>query len=146
MQSMPNKEYKIRFMPHTADVRVQIEADSLEGVFRAGVAAMNRLLKKNGCGKPGLLNIRREADIEAPDVTALFVDFLSEILTASHTEKALFCQIDFTELTPRHLRATASGRAQIAFDDDIKAVTYHEAEVVRDEKTGRWSTCVIFDI
>lgn len=143
---MPNKEYKIRFMPHTADVRVQIEADSQEGLFRAGLEAMNRLLKKNGCRKPGPSDITRHIDVRAPDATALLVDFLSEILTATHTQKALFCRVEFSEMSMRHLRATVSGRTMKHFDDDIKAVTYHEAEVVCNEKTGRWSTCIIFDI
>ncbi|MBV6441119.1 MAG: Protein archease [Saprospiraceae bacterium] len=143
---MPNKEYKIRFLPHTADVRVQIEADSQEALFRGGLEAMNRVLKKNGCGKPGVLDITRKIDIRAPDATILLVDFLSEILTATHTGKALFCRVDFFEMSLQYLQATVSGYTIRNFDDDIKAVTYHEAEVVRNEKTGRWSTCIIFDI
>lgn len=146
MKALVKPGYKIRFLHHTADVRVQIESESQETLFRAGLAAMNRMLKKNGCGKPGALNISRKVEIHSTDVTTLLVDFLSETLTASFTEKALFCQVDFAELTQKHLRAVVSGHSLVAFDNDIKAVTYHEAEVVRDEKTGRWRTSLIFDI
>lgn len=143
---MPKQGYKIHFLPHTADIRVQLDASSQETLFQAGLAAMNRLLKKNGCGKPGVLDINLEVDVRSTDATALLVDFLSEILTATCTEKTLFCRVRFDELTLHHLRASVSGRAVEDFDEDIKAVTYHEAEVVHDKKTGRWRTSIIFDI
>ena len=31
------------------------------------------------------------------------------------------------------------------FDEEIKAVTYHEANVIKNKK-GLWETCIIFDI
>lgn len=138
--------YKIRFLPHTADVRVRLEAGSQESLFRAALAAMNRLLKRAGCKKNGRYELDLPVLIEAKDATVLLVDFLSEALSAAYTEKAVYCRIHFEELTRTRLRATLSGRSVAAFDEDIKAVTYHEAEVVHDEKTGRWSTLVVFDI
>lgn len=138
--------YKIRFLPHTADVRVGLDADSQEELFRAALTALNRLLKKNGCKKSGGYGPGPEIAIEAKDATVLLVDFLSEALSAAYTEKAVFCRVHFAELTPTRLRAALSGRTVTAFDEDVKAVTYHEAEVARDGKTGRWSTVVIFDI
>ncbi len=138
--------HKIRFLPHTADVRVHLEAGSQADLFRAALTAMNGLLKKNGCKKNGGYGPERTIVIEAKDATVLLVDFLSEALSAAYTEKAVYCRVHFEELTPARLRATLSGRPIATFDEDIKAVTYHEAEVVCDEKTGRWSTFIIFDI
>jgi len=138
--------HRIRFLPHIADVRVRLEADSQEELFRAALTALNRLLKKNACRKNGGRGPHGEIAIEAKDATALLVDFLSEALSAAYTEKAVYCRVYFEELTATRLRAALSGRPVRAFDEDVKAVTYHEAEVVRDEKTGLWSTFIIFDI
>ena len=83
-------------------------------------------------------------DIQAPDRTSLLVDFLNEILSAAHISRSCFDRFDLTRLTDTQLAATVAGRTDARFDHDVKAVTYHEAEV-RCEN-GVWSTMLVFDI
>jgi SHS2 domain-containing protein len=79
------------------------------------------------------------------DKTTLLIDFLSDILTASYERKMIFNTLQIKQLTDTPLDAMLLGYSVEQFDDDIKAVTYHEAEVIRNAK-GNWETVVIFDI
>lgn len=137
--------YNYKFISHTADRKIKLEADSLEGLFRAGLEGMNRLLKKN-TELNTELNTEEKILINSADVTALLIDFLSEILTLSYEKKVIFSQVEFTEFSETDLRAKVSGsEVDDGFNEDIKAVTYHEADVKRNE-SGKWKTGVIFDI
>jgi SHS2 domain-containing protein len=79
------------------------------------------------------------------DTTCLLVDYLSDVLTLSYTEKAVFCAVNFHKLEETSLSARIYGRAVEGFDEEIKAVTYHGANVRQNQKK-QWETCIIFDI
>lgn len=136
--------YKIIHLPHTADIRLKIEADSLEALFRGGVAAVNDILKPGFCNGNGH-DITRVIETRAVDTTVLFIDFLSDLLTLSYAENVIFCEMALDELSEQSVKATVRGGKAPFFEEDIKAVTYHEAEVRKNE-AGRYETLVIFDI
>lgn len=137
---------KIRYLPHTADIRMKIEGSSLEELFTAGVLGMGNILKEGFCDKNGPFMLRSKIELMAHDETCLLVDFLSGVLSASYAEKAIFCEVVFFELTSRKIRAEIHGRQQArGFDEEIKAVTYHEADVHKNNN-GDWVTLIIFDI
>ncbi len=137
--------YTIEHLSHTTDIRLLLKADKLEDLFRAGLASVMDGLLPGACEKPCPCLLRHEISIEAVDTTVLLIDFLSEALTHAQADKAVFCQLTFEELTPHRIRSVIEGRPVTHFEEDIKAVTYHEAEVEQDER-GQWATRVIFDI
>ena len=79
------------------------------------------------------------------DITALLVDFLGELVRLASTYKEAYSRIIFDELSSSSLRATLVGEKISEFGDDIKAVTYHEANIVKNAQ-GRWETDIVFDI
>jgi len=135
------------FLPHVADIRLKVEGDSLEKLFTASLEGMNNLIKTSSCpaGKTDEESLKEKIEISSIDATSLLIDFLSEILTYSQINKAIYCKVKFEKLTNNFLSATIFGKSVDAFDEDIKAVTYHEAEIKKDEK-GIFSTIIIFDI
>ncbi|NNJ88852.1 MAG: archease [Eudoraea sp.] len=136
----------IQYLPHTADIRMRITGTGLEDLFRAGVIGMGNILKSRFCDRKDRLSLKRQIDITASDGTCLLIDFLSEVLSASCAEKAIFCEVHFFELSERIIRAAIFGRPyNQGFDEEIKAVTYHEADVQRNNE-GDWETTIIFDI
>lgn len=138
------KNYK--FISHTADIRMEIEGETLGDLFEAAVLGMNELLRPGFCADPkGNDEIVRDISIESSDATTLIIDFLSEVLTCAYEEKTVFCRVDFSKINETTVEAKIFGRKVQAFKEDIKAVTYHEAEVVKNEK-GNWETTVVFDI
>lgn len=135
-----------RFISHTADIRMQVTGDILPELFEAAVLGMNEILIPGFCDDDKDNNvIVREISIEASDATALLVDFLSEILTCSYEDKAVFCRIDFLKISETATEAKIYGKKVHMFKGDIKAVTYHEAEV-RKSENGKWETMIVFDI
>jgi SHS2 domain-containing protein len=138
--------YCVKYLPHTADVRLKIEADSLEELFSGGARTINEILKPGFCKEVESNNaIVRKVEVHSIDLTALFIDFLSEILTLNYTEKAIFCAFDILELTNHSVIATAKGRKAPFFEEDVKAVTYHESDVHKN-KSGNFESIVILDI
>ena len=133
----------IEFLDHTADIRIRITGSSFAQLFRESLQAMNQILgpiDDSGKSQSEFYNL----EVKATDRTTLLVDFLSEVLTQTHISNVLYDTIDFVSLEETGLRAQLSGYTITAFEEDIKAVTYHEAEVI--EKDGTWSTVIVFDI
>ena len=130
-------------LEHTTDIRIKLEASSFQDLFIIALEGMNGLIKKKILHSGEV--IQAEIKITSPDATALLIDFLSEVLTLSHIKKTVFNAIFFTKLTDTTLCATISGEKIGAFDEDIKAVTYHEAYVKKNENDS-YEAFVIFDI
>jgi SHS2 domain-containing protein len=136
------KSYK--HLPHTADTRLYVEADSIEELFRGALKGMTDIIKKNACGSK-VETERRTIEVKSVDQTSLLIDFLSEILSYSHEEGNIYCRVKFLKLSEKKLTADIFGRSADGFDEDIKAVTYHEAEIKKNGK-GNWEVTIVFDI
>ena len=134
---------RFEYLPHIADIRVKVESDTLEGLFHSSLQAMNGIILNKDIISSE--RFTKEIKLKAIDTTILLVDFLSDVLTESHTEKALFTEMEILKLSDTAIEARISGYTLPKFDEDIKAVTYHEAEVIRNEM-GYWETMLIFDI
>lgn len=140
-------------LPHTADVRLKIKGTSLEEFFGAALEGMAEILKPWICDKKTEFDTDEIIEISAPDLTSLVIDFLSEVLSISHEKRAVFCRsifcaVKFLETEERKifsLQAKISGTKIEEFDEDIKAVTYHDAEVRKNEK-GDYEIIITLDI
>ena len=130
---------------HTADLRMKISGKSLPELFLSGVSGIAEILRSDLKEVPRSDLVEKEIKIEAPDVTVLLIQFLSKVLTFSHTEKAVFCEAEFSKLTETEIEVKVFGRKVEEFEEDIKAVTYHEAEVKKNEKE-KYKTMLVFDI
>lgn len=135
-----------KILPHTADVRLQVTGLTLEELFRSALKGMAHLQKKDFCEeeKTGF-SLEENIKVRSTDQTSLLIDFLSEVLTSSHINKVIYCQVNFDKLSATELSATIKGDRVDYFEDDIKAVTYHEAEIIENEDL-QLETVVIFDI
>lgn len=136
---------KIQYLKHTADIRVKVESDSLEGLFHTSLEAMNKVIKKTIQKGKNSKETTRKIELNAVDTTVLLIDFLSAVLTGTHTGKVIFSELEILNLSAKSIVAIVSGYPVDFFDEDIKAVTYHEAEVIQNAK-GNWETLLIFDI
>ena len=129
---------------HTADVRLELEASTLEELFTVALIGMAEFIKPNSCTGDNLI-IKKEILVNSIDTTALLIDFMSDVLTETHINKAIFCTVTFAELTETSVRATIFGKHVESFDEDVKAITYHEADVKKNS-AGNYTTVIVFDI
>lgn len=134
------KHYQM--LGHTADIRLKIEASTLEELFSVALEGMNAIIKKESVSDGGS---KKMIEIKSVDATALLIDFLNEVLYQSHSNGELYIRVDFLEFSDTVLKAEIYGNKVKEFDEDIKAVTYHEAEIIKNEK-GDYETIIVFDI
>jgi SHS2 domain-containing protein len=133
-------EYEI--LPHTADLRIRASGASLPELFRHALRGMAAVLQPEALARPSEAD--RVVSLSAPDTTVLLVDFLSEALALAHIHHEVYVDAQFHELSAEALHASLRGVAVSEFAADVKAVTYHAAEVVR---TGRgYEITIVYDI
>ncbi len=132
-----------QLVPHTADVRLLVSAPLLEDLFRDAVRGMYAVMR--GAAAHDAQPVQRAIAVhDSADRTALLVDFLNDVLHRAHVAREMFDDVTFTRLEEHSLEATLTGVAPAEFDEDVKAVTYHEADVRQSD--DEWRTTLVFDI
>jgi SHS2 domain-containing protein len=126
---------------HTADVRLQVTAASLEELF---YDALRGLMEVMDAVPAGEAEQSEAIALDSVDATALLVDFLNEVLVRAVVRRRVYRGASFASLGETHLAGTLTGVPAAAFEEDVKAVTYHEADVRREG--GVWTTTLVLDI
>lgn len=135
------KHYQV--LGHTADIRLKVEASTLTELFKVAIDGMNHILKSQKVS--GEISGKMIIEVQSPDITALLVDFMNEVLYRSQANKEIYMDVKFLEFSDVALKTEIGGQKVEEFDEDIKAVTYHEAEIIKNEK-GNYETVIVFDI
>lgn len=130
-------------MPHTADLRLKVRGSSREDLFREALRGMTAAMRAGKIDPAS--ESRRTVVLESVDPTSLLVDFLNEVLFFAQVHREVFDRVNFRVLTDTRLEAELSGHRASEFGVDIKAATYHEAEV-RQNEAGEWETTLVFDV
>jgi SHS2 domain-containing protein len=128
-------------LQHTADVRLRVSAATIEDLFAEALRGLMDVIKAERI-QAG--NVHARVRVTAPDTTALLVDFLNEVLTRCHIERAIYPRVRFRSMTAAALEADLEGDHVAGFGEDVKAVTYHEADV--RQENGNWSTALVLDV
>jgi SHS2 domain-containing protein len=136
---------KFDILPHIADIRLKVSADTLNGLFKAALDGMNFIMKNKFTEVNTSCEFRSKIEIISLDVSMLLIDFLSEVLTLSHKNKACYKINGFEILDNSKITAVIEGSRVDGFDEDIKAVTYTEAEIVKNN-LKQYETIIVFDI
>ncbi|HKJ91576.1 MAG TPA: archease [Longimicrobiales bacterium] len=138
-------------LDHTADVGLVVRAPSLADLFRRAAAGMMALIGGSEERSPSggrraapVPRASRRLELDAPDLEALLVAWLREILFAVQSDDVAYTGADFDVLCDTRLAArVAVGPAPQAVRE-LKGVTYH-ALTVRREGDG-WLARVVFDV
>jgi len=134
-----------RLLDHTADLGMDVEGSSLEEVFACAGRAIFELMAELDA-----VEIRGSRDlvVEGTDLADLWVNFLREALYLWSGGCLLIKEVQIRQISDTALEATLSGEAydsgRHVLNMEIKAATYHQAEVVRTPKG--WKGRVIFDV
>ncbi|HEX7154508.1 MAG TPA: archease [Thermoanaerobaculia bacterium] len=129
--------------PHVADVRLRVNAQTREELFTEAMRGLYSVL--HVAPGTGARPISRHVVVDSVDLTALMVDFLNEILSRVHIGQEVFAQAKFATLTDTEVACELTGIAPAELEADVKAVTYHEADV-HQEADGSWTTMLVLDI
>jgi SHS2 domain-containing protein len=130
---------------HTADVGIRVFGGTIEEIFINAAWALFDLLTDLDSIRETMI---REITVEGGDREDLLVRWLSELLFLCEGQGFLFRQFCISSLTATSLKAMVRGEifdpSRHAFKTEIKAVTYHQVEIIHKGET--WVARVIFDI
>ena len=134
-----------REIEHTADIGIEIEADTATELFRrAGLALFSVMVSLEGVETPE----EREEVVHAEGWEDLLHDWLSHLLHRFLQDGVIAARITIDELDATHIRARLAGEKldyeRHNFETEIKAVTYHQLSLTCEN--GRWQARVIFDV
>ena len=126
--------------PHTADIRLKLSGKSFAVLLEQSVMGLMKIL----AGKVSPTKVIRRVEVSATDKTCLLVDFLNEVLALAETNREQYSNVEIIELTDHKTTAKLTGTKVHNFTQDVKAVTYHEAEVIEDD--GMWKVNLVLDV
>jgi SHS2 domain-containing protein len=127
---------------HTADRALRICGSDLRELLLNAAQGIDSLL-----GAPcnaGTEPTAKAVELEAEDAEGLLVEWLSELAYWAESESLVFHRFDLHSLSPTQLKATIHGSRVTQLDNHIKAVTYHDLEIIQTED-GLTAT-VVFDV
>ncbi len=134
------KKYEI--LEHKADLKIRVFGKIKKELFSNAVLGMEDGLRpklKTQIAK------RKTITIQSLDLSSLLVDFLSEVLYSIQTNREIYNKIKYIKFSDTEIKAELSGKKAERFNQDIKAVTYHNLEI-KQEPNGAWTATVLFDI
>lgn len=135
------------FLSHTADVRMKVWGSTIQELFQNALKGVSFYLKSSLA--PSANNTQKEktsVSVEAVDVNSLLVEFLSEVIARSDIENTVFIDVSFENFGENFLEGKLSGARVDGFDNEIKAISYHEVDIKKNPETGFFETVLVFDV
>ena len=131
-----------RWVEHTAELGLELEAASREAVFAEGFAAMAELLGEGA--EAGGEAVAEAVAVEASDGATLLADWLAELAYLAETRGLVPERLAELAVADAALTAVVHGRTAHP-DHLVKAVTYHGLSLERGSG-GSWGGTVVFDV
>jgi SHS2 domain-containing protein len=130
-----------RFVDHTAELEIELEADSAEGVLVEALRAFAELVADDEDGQEGEA-VECPVDVAAADLPALLAAWLDELLFLADAEQLI---PESAEVSIAGSRASGLVRARRGEPRPlVKAVTLHRLRF-RSEN-GVWRARVVLDV
>ncbi len=125
---------------HTADWAIAVHGETLEALFENAAEGMFSLLDAKVEDQE---TAKKELDLSAIDQETLLVSWLEELLFLLESEQYASGDFD-VEIQGDKLAAEFTLYPIRSINKDIKAVTYNELEIVKDEEG--FHTTIVFDV
>lgn len=130
---------------HTADIGVEVTADSLEELFTNSALAMADIMFES---RPTGATQTRLVMVVGNDPGELLIAWLNELLYIYSVERLVFSEFSESELTETGFMTRAGGERvdpeKHTVEMEIKAATYHGLSIERDG--GCYKARIIFDV
>ena len=127
---------------HTADNALLVSGRSWEELLQNAARGMNSLMVRDVTVIEN--QIQKQVSVEASDAEGLLVEWLSELAYWAEKELLVFTRFEFQQATSTLARAILYGGHVEKVQKHIKAVTYHNLEILKTD-TGLTAT-VVFDV
>ncbi len=134
-----------QFLPHTADIRVAIEAPTLGALYADAADVMRELLAGHGTVEA---REQRPLHVTGTEHGEMLLNFLRELLHQFETDGFVPARVQIQEVGAAGVTAEVHGElfepARHEVQPEVKAVTRHGL-VVRQTDAG-WHVEIVFDV
>ena len=127
---------------HTADNALKVFGSDLAELLFNAARGMNSLMAAEH--ESTMRPEEKLVELEAVDAESLLVEWLSELAYWAETESLLFDEFDLHRISSTRIQATLRGKRVDRLEKHIKAVTYHNLEIVQTAE-GLTAT-IVFDV
>lgn len=127
---------------HTADLSLRAWGKNLDELFVRAACGMTALM--TDAADEATPSLSRSLSIRAMDAESLLVEWLNELAYLAESEGAVFQRFSITHISETGLKAVVEGRLSGNLKRTIKAVTYHNLEIIKTDR-GVEAT-VVFDV
>ncbi len=127
---------------HTADWALRVYGRSLTELLIHAAQGMNFLMATGLDAIP--LTETRQFELDAYDAEGLLVEWLTELAYWAEAESLVFTEFEMTAVSPTHLSAIVRGGTAVELQKHIKAVTYHNLEIVQTD--AGLAVEIVFDV
>jgi SHS2 domain-containing protein len=132
-----------RELSHTADIKIQACAPTLEALFSDAFQALMQVMY----GKDRKGGVRREITLQAENYESLLADFLSEVLFISEVDGLVFSHSDIT-IGKKGLHAVLEGEnfdpSRHTGGSEVKGISYSGLAITHD--ANGYMLDVLFDV
>lgn len=145
---------KFEVLERAADLRLKVFGSSPKELFRNALYSLGYTQKPEIVGQSAVgafirrLRGRRVTEdflIESMDYNTLLVDFLSDVLSRSDSQNAVFFDVKFTAFSENKIEGRIYGVKVDDFSKNVKAVAYHEVDI-KEIEPGKWESLLVLDI
>jgi SHS2 domain-containing protein len=130
-----------RMLEHTADLNFEVTAGSFDELMGEALRAMTEWTGPQWTDRA----VERSFRIDAQDREMLLVDLLNESLTLSQIHHEAYEELVIRSIGNGFVEGSFVGRAVTGAQDEIKAVTYHGAQV-EQLPDDSWRAILLMDI
>jgi len=127
---------------HTADWALRVRGRDLAELLVNAARGMSHLLVPDLDAVP--TDVERRIELNDLDAESLLVEWLSELAYWAEAESLVFREFQMLQATADHLEAVVRGGYAPNLQKHIKAVTYHNLEIIQTE--SGLETTVVFDV
>jgi len=136
-----------KFLPHTADVKIQVEEKTLDKAFSTAAMAMKEVIAE----KIKIhAKIKKEINIESENKESLLYDFLEQFLVLLDSEGFVLAEVTSVDIKGENdkffLTAEILGdnAKNYKFSNDVKAITYNDMKI--EHKKGKTTIVFVLDV
>ena len=127
---------------HTADWALRVRGRDLAELLVNAARGMSHLLVPDLNAVP--TDVERRIELDDLDAESLLVEWLSELAYWAEAESLVFREFEMLQATADHLKAVVRGGYAPNLQKHIKAVTYHNLEIIQTK--GGLEATVVFDV
>lgn len=120
---------RYKFISHTADLKIRVYGQNLIDLIN------NILVALADYWQPSLKDkkIKAKIKVKSNDQINLLIDFIAQIIAKTYIKKAIFNKFEKKEVASNLIEGELIGYQFSSLTKDIKAVTYHQANLKKSK-------------